>query len=314
MRVVTEEELRAIVDEDVALGAVETAFAALAEGRVEQPPPMGFDFPQASGEVHVKGAAIRGASIFAVKIASGFYENPEKSLPASSGLVLVLDQTTGFPLAIFQDNAYLTEMRTAAAGALATRLLARSSIDKMAVLGSGAQARYQLRAVRRVRDIEHVAVWSPTEARRESYALEVANELGIRCTAMDTAESAVADAALVITVTTARSPIITSDAIATGASVIAVGSDGPDKQELDASLLARADKVVVDRLSQCLNLGELHHAVDAGVMTEDDVYAELGDIVIGSKRGREGDELIVCDLTGVGVQDAAMAEAAWKAL
>ena len=314
MRLVTEQKLRELVHEDESLRAVEDAFRALAEDRVEQPPPMAFDFPETSGEVHVKGAAIRGSPIFAVKIASGFYRNPEQNLPASSGLVLVLDQTTGFPLALLQDNAYLTEMRTAAAGALAARLLAHETIDKMAVLGAGAQARYQLRAIRRVRDVENVVAWSPTPARRELYCREMESELGLRCTPADTARDAVDDAGLVLSVTTARSPIVDGGAVSKSATIIAVGSDGPDKQELDAKILNQAGKVVVDRLSQCVRLGEVHHAIEAGLMGEDDVYAELGDVLTGKKPGREGDELIVCDLTGVGVQDAAIAELAWNAL
>ena len=314
MRLVTEQELRDLVHEDESLRAVENAFRALAEDRVEQPPPMAFDFPEASGEVHVKGAAIRGSPIFAVKIASGFYRNPEQNLPVSSGLVLVLDQTTGFPLALLQDNAYLTEMRTAAAGALAARLLAHETIDKMAVLGAGAQARYQLRAIRRVRDIKSVTAWSPTPANRELYCREMESELGLRCTPADTARDAVDDAALVLSATTARSPIVHADEVSKSATIIAVGSDGADKQELDAKILDQAGKVVVDRLSQCVRLGEVHHAIEAGLMGEKDVYAELGDVLIGKKSGREGDELIVCDLTGVGVQDAAIAELAWNAL
>ncbi len=314
MRLVTEQKLRELVHEDESLRAVEDAFRALAEDRVEQPPPMAFDFPETSGEVHVKGAAIRGSPIFAVKIASGFYRNPEQNLPASSGLVLVLDQTTGFPLALLQDNAYLTEMRTAAAGALAARLLAHETIDKMAVLGAGAQARYQLRAIRRVRDVENVVAWSPTPARRELYCREMESELGLRCTPADTARDAVDDAGLVLSVTTARFPIVDGGAVSKSATIIAVGSDGPDKQELDAKILNQAGKVVVDRLSQCVRLGEVHHAIEAGLMGEDDVYAELGDVLTGKKPGREGDELIVCDLTGVGVQDAAIAELAWNAL
>ncbi len=314
MRLVTESELRQLIHEEESLQAVEQAFRALAEGRVEQPSPMSFDFPETSGEVHVKGAAIAGSPIFAVKIASGFYRNPERNLPVSSGLVLVLDQSTGFPLAIFQDNAYLTEMRTAAAGALATQHLTHDTIDKMAVLGSGAQARYQLRAITRVRDVKNVVAWSPTRERRELYCREMEEELGVPCAPASTAADAVADASLVLSVTTARSPIIDASGISKSATLLAVGSDGPDKQELDASILASAGKVVVDRLSQCVRLGEVHHAVEAGLIREQDVYAELGDIVIGNKPGREADELIVCDLTGVGAQDAAIAELAWSAL
>ena len=107
--------------------------------------------------------------------------------------------------------------------------------------------------------------------------------------------------------TTARTPIVEAAAVSPHATIIAVGSDGPDKQEIDAEILSRAGKVIADRLSQCLRLGEIHHAVEAKLMTEDDVYAELGDVVTGKKPGREGDELIVCDLTGVGAQDASIA-------
>ncbi len=314
MRLVTEQELRELVHEDESLRAVENAFRALAEDRVEQPPPMGFDFPEASGEVHVKGAAIRGSPIFAVKIASGFYRNPERNLSVSSGLVLVLDQTTGFPLALFQNNASLTEMRTAAAGALSARLCAHQTISKMAVLGTGAQARYQLRAIRRVRDIQNVVAWSPTRAHRELYCREMETALDLRCTPADTAEEAVADAALVLSVTPARSPIVHAGAVSKSTTIIAVGSDGPDKQELDPQILNQAGKVVVDRLSQCVRLGEVHHAIEAGLMTENDVHADLGEILTEKKPGRQADELIVCDLTGVGVQDAAIAELAWTAL
>jgi ornithine cyclodeaminase len=314
MRIVGEEDLRRLIHEEEALEAVERAFRALAENRVEQPPPMGFDFPDTSGEVHVKGAAIRGAPIFAVKIASGFYRNPERGLPVSSGLVLVLDQTTGAPLMLFEDNAYLTEMRTAAAGALAVRLLARSRIEKMAILGSGAQARYQLRAIARVTKLESISVWSPTPAHVDRYCSEMKTEFGFDCASAANARDAVRDAELVLTVTTAREPIVRAEDVSASATIVAVGSDGPAKQELDEKILARADKIVVDRLAQCASLGELHHALAAGLVREEDVHAELGDVVVGRKPGREAEELIVCDLTGVGVQDAAIAETAWRAL
>ncbi len=112
--------------------------------------------------------------------------------------------------------------------------------------------------------------------------------------------------------TPSRAPLFDSASLGDGATVIAVGSDGPDKRELATTALVRADKIVVDRLSQCVALGELHHAVEEGALNETDVHAELGEIVIGREKGRESDELIICDLTGVGVQDAAIAELAWQ--
>jgi ornithine cyclodeaminase len=314
MRIVEERELRERIGEEEALVAVERAFRALAEGNVVQPAPMGFDFEEARGEVHVKGAYLKGAPIFAVKVASGFYNNPDRGLPMSSGLVLVLDATTGFPLLLLQDNAYLTELRTAAAGALAIRLLAPGRIGKMAMLGTGSQARYQLRAIARVNRPARVYAWSPSSERRTRYAAEMTEALEIPVSAVSSAREALEDADVVVTVTPARESIVEASFLKPGATILAVGSDGPDKQELEVAVLERADKVIADKLSQCAKLGEIHHALEAGRFTEKDVYGELGDVVIGRLAGREGAELIVCDLTGVGAQDAALAEVVWKEL
>jgi ornithine cyclodeaminase len=232
----------------------------------------------------------------------------------SSGLVLVFDATTGFPLLLLEDNAYLTELRTAAAGALATRLLGPETIEKLAILGTGSQARYQLRAIARVKRPARVSAWSPSSERRARYAAEMTGELGIRISAVSSAKEALEDADVVVTVTPARTPIVEASFLKPGATVVAVGSDGPDKQELEVGVLERADKIVADKISQCAKLGEIHHALEAGALEEKDVYGELGDIVIGRLPGREGDELIVCDLTGVGAQDAALAEVVWNDL
>jgi ornithine cyclodeaminase/alanine dehydrogenase-like protein (mu-crystallin family) len=314
MEVVSEERIRQEIGEAEAFEAVERAFLALARGEVVQPPPMSFEFAEASGETHVKGAHIRGDVTFAVKIASGFYRNPEKGLPVGSGLVLVLDAATGAPWAVLQDNAYLTELRTAAAGALALHRLGPARIDKLAVIGTGAQARYQLRAMARVCDVGAVFAWSPNQEHRERYCEEMSRSLGITFTSAASAAEACDGADVVLTVTPAREPVVEARDISPFATVVAVGSDGPDKQELDVEILARASKIVVDRLSQCIALGEVHHAVASGRISEEDVYAELGEVLAGTKPGREGDELIVCDLTGVGAQDAAMAEMVYRLL
>jgi ornithine cyclodeaminase len=138
--------------------------------------------------------------------------------------------------------------------------------------------------------------------------------LGIQVSAVASAKEALEDADLVVTVTPARKPIVEASFLKPGVTIVAVGSDGPDKQELAVEVLERADKIVADRLSQCSKLGEIHHALEAGRLSEKDVYGELGDIVIGRLQGRESDELIVCDLTGVGAQDAALAEVVWNEL
>lgn len=312
MKRLDEESIRARVGPGEALEAAEVAFTALGRGRVSLPPPMGLEIPAVAGEVHVKSAYIEGSPIFAIKVASGFYRNVDRGLPTGSGLILVFAADTGFPVGLLLDNGYLTDLRTAAAGALAARHLARDPLGTVAVLGSGVQARYQLRALREVRMWDRTVAWSPTAARLRRYCEEMEEELEIPFSSAADATDAIAEADLVITVTPSRKPLFEAEALSDGVTVIAVGSDGPEKRELPAAALGRADKVVVDRLSQCIALGELHHAVAEGALSEKDVWAELGEIVIGGKNGREGEETIICDLTGVGAQDAAIAEVAWQ--
>jgi len=314
MRIISESRLRAMVGEKEALRAVETAFRALAQGQAVQPSPMGMDLTEQTGEVHVKGAYLRGEPVFAIKVASGFYGNVERGLPTGSGVVLVFDARTGFPLALLEDNGYLTELRTGGAGALAVRLLAPDRPLAVGVIGAGSQARYQLRAMARVRSLTRVRVWSPLPGEVELYQADMAPVLGLPVSGAATAQEAVEGADLVVTVTPSRSPIVRADWLEDGATVVAVGADGPDKQELDVDVLRRAHKVVVDSRDQCLRLGETHHAVRAGALRPSDIHAELGEILQGQRSGREAGELIVCDLTGVGAQDAAMAGVVWEAL
>lgn len=314
VQTIPESAIRAAVGPALALAAAERAFRALAEGKVTQPAPMGFEISAVKGEVHVKGAHIEGAPVFALKVATGFYENAARGLPSGAGLFLLFDAATGIPTALLQDNGYLTDLRTAAAGALAARHLALEQLDTVAVLGSGIQARLQLRCLALVRRWRRLHAWSPTRAHLEAYCREMAQEHQMDCLAAATPEEAVRRADLIITTTPSRLPLIQAAWLAPHATVIAVGADGPEKQELAAECLARADKVVADRLSQCLELGEIHHAVRLGLLDPSKVHSELGEIVTGQKPGREAQELIVCDLTGVGAQDAAIAEAAWAAL
>jgi len=314
MKIVYEEQLRSLVSEKEALEAVEIAFQALAEGRVIQPPPLGMDLEAVRGEVHVKGAFLEGEEVFAFKVASGFYDNPSAGLPTGSGLVLVFDAKTGFPLALFQDNGYLTELRTGAAGALAVKLLAPEEPLVVGLLGAGSQARFQLKAISRVRTLQEVRVWSPIPEEVSAYAEEMAPLLGIPINGAPTPEEAVRGANLVVTVTPSRSPLLQEAWLEEGVTVIAVGSDGPEKQELAVEILGGAGKVVVDSRAQCLRLGETHHAVNAGALSPDGIHGELGEVLLGVRAGREGRERIVVDLTGVGAQDAAMAGVVWRKL
>ena len=314
LRVFDEAAIRAAVTDEVALQSARRAFQALGRGEALVPPPLGVDLEHVGGEIHVKGAYLQGSPVFAFKVATGFYGNTARGLPSGSGLVLVFDAATGFPLGLLADNGYLTDLRTAAAGAVAVSRLAPERGLVVAVLGAGIQARLQVRLTSQVRTLSEVRVWSPRPESRTACAAEIAETLGVPATAHPTPMAAVRDADLVVTVTPSRQPLVTANMLRHGVTVIAVGSDGPDKRELALNVLGTADKIVTDRTAQCLRLGELHHAVDAGVVKAEGVYAELGEILAGLRPGREGVESIVCDLTGVGAQDAAIAEMAWGLL
>jgi ectoine utilization protein EutC len=309
VRILFEHDIRALIGPQEALAAVRDAFARLARGEATLPGVIGLDLPAHQGEVHVKGAHLHGSSSFSVKMAAGFYANVARGLPFASGLVLVFSAETGFLRALLFDNAYLTELRTGAAGALAADLLAKRDVARVALLGYGSQARYQLEALLLVRRPREVVVWGPSEARAAAAARDMELRFGLPVLAVPTARDAASGSDLIITTTPAREPILRAEWVGPGTHVTAVGSDGPDKHELDVAVLSKADKVVADRLDQCLRLGEIHHAVAAGVLRAEEIHGELGELAAGLKRGRvSDDEITVADLTGVGIQDAAVAD------
>lgn len=312
--ILTEDEIRQAVSTLEAIDAMEAAFAALAHGRVSLPgvinltlpPTTSSEFPQ--GESHVKGAYIAGDLHFVIKVANSFPNNPALDLPAGSGLMLAFDAITGALDAILLDNGYLTELRTGAAGALAVRYLAPETIRQATFVGAGTQARFQFRAIAAVRHIPSVIVWSRNPANADRFAREVVDDADCNAQVAETVEEAVRGSDLIITTTPSRHPLVAADWVQSGTTLIAVGSDNPDKQELAVDLLARADVIIADRLSQCAQFGEIHHALAASALTLDDISAELGDVIIGRSPGRSAaDQIVICDLTGVGVQDAAIA-------
>jgi ornithine cyclodeaminase len=306
MRLLTEDEIRALIGPREALGAVRDAFIALAEGRVTLPGPLELDFPHQHADLHVKGAFVDGLPHFAFKVVTGFYENRARGLPATSGVSLVLDSETGVIVALLFDNGFLTELRTGAAGALAADFLAIREIETAGIVGAGSQARYQLEALLLVRKPARVLVYARTPARADAYAAEMSERHRLRIEVATSIEGLCRAAQLIVTTTTAREPLVRAEWLAAGTHLTAVGSDLPEKQELATSVLARADVVVADRLSQCLQSGEIHHAVACGDLDPNRV-TELGPVAAGMVEGRRSEsEITVADLTGVGVQDVAV--------
>jgi ornithine cyclodeaminase len=308
-------QIRQAVTMPQAIEAMESAFAIYSRKEATVPPVMHLDIPQHRGEVHMKCGYIHGAQYFVLKVASGFYDNKALNLPVSSGMMILFDARTGFPVAILNDECYLTELRTAAAGAVAARHLAQQKVEQVAVLGAGSQGRFQALALASVRQFSRLRIYDHHAANVERYLADMKGKLDAHVTAADSVEEAVRGSQVVITATTSRQPLIQRDWVEPGTHITAMGSDDPTKQELQADVLARADVVVADSVSQCLRLGEIHHAVKAGMLREEEIDGELGDVIAGRIPGRTSNhQITVCDLTGVGVQDAAIAQLAYRSL
>lgn len=308
-RIYSESEIKEKVSLKEAIRAVEDSLAAFSSGKAVLPGVVNLDLPEFQGEVHVKGAYLKGSEYYVFKVASGFYRNPELDLPVGNGLMLVFEAQTGELKAILLDRGYLTEVRTAAAGAVAAKYLAKEKLKKVVVIGSGVQARFQLRALAEVRSFKEVSVWSRNPENVGRYIEEMSAELSqVKFSAACSAEEAVRQADLIITATPSRQPIVRAEWLKPGVHLTAMGSDGPEKQELFPEVLARANRLFCDSIAQCRLLGELHHALEAGVIAENQVSGEIGELVLGLKPGRQDDgEITVADLTGLGVQDAAVA-------
>ncbi len=307
-----ESEIRSCVSMDRdALSAVATGFTRLAEGHAYAPPVVCVMVPEHNGEVDIKTAYIEGLDSFAVKVASGFLDNPRKGLPYGGGMMVLLSAETGFLQALLVDNGYLTSLRTGLAGAVAAQHLAPTRVRTAGAIGPGNQARYQIRGLRLVRDFERLVVYGLIEAEAQRYADEMETELGVPVCVAATPESVVRESDFVVTTTPARAPYLEAGWLHPGVHVTCMGSDMEEKQELEPDCFARADLVVCDRVAQCAVIGELHHALIAGMIAEQDVV-ELGALTGGRHPGRTDDrQITICDLTGVGVQDTAIARLAY---
>ncbi|SPB13443.1 multidrug DMT transporter permease [Caballeronia novacaledonica] len=298
-------QLRKLVPLDLdAIEQVEAAFKSLATEAVAMPPILRLDIPEHAGEVDVKTAYLPRFPSFAIKVSPGFFDNPSLGLPSLNGLMLVLSARTGLTEAVLLDNGYLTAVRTAAAGAVASRWLARKDAKRVAIIGAGEQARLQLKALRLVRDIEHVTVWARDAGSARRFARECED---LPCDVAGSVNQALMHADIAITTTPSREPLIHARDLHPGLHITAMGSDAEHKNEIAPDVFAKA-RYVCDRLQQVRVLGELHHAIDAGVIDADASFAELGEVIAQQAPGRTNDdEITVCDLTGTGAQDTAIA-------
>ena len=307
--ILNQADLRGCVGLDTdSLEVVENAFRLLATAAVAMPPILRLDVPEHNGEVDVKTAYLPGVAHFAIKVSPGFFDNPRLGLPSLNGLMMLFSAQTGLADALLLDNGYLTAVRTAAAGAIATKWLAREDAKVVAILGAGEQARLQLQALRLVRDVSEVRIWARDPAKAQAMAAELDD-----ARAVDSVDAALDEADIAITTTPSREPLIQSQHLRSGLHITAMGSDAEHKNEIAPAVLARVDAYVADRLSQTRVLGELNHAIAAGLVHAEDDFAELGQVIAGQRPGRTtNDQITLCDLTGTGAQDTAIASLAYQ--
>ncbi len=309
MTILAEAELRRIVKLDLdAVACVENAFRALATLPVAMPPILRLDIPEHRGEVDVKTAYVPGIDGFAIKISPGFFDNPKLGLPSTNGMMVLLSARTGLVEALLLDNGYLTDIRTAAAGAVAAKHLSRPDSAVAAIFGAGMQARLQLEALMLVRPIREARIWARDAARAAVAAAELRERLGIAVRAEPDAAEAANGADVIVTTTPSAEPLIHAGFVSAGQHITAMGSDAEHKNEIAPAIIRMADLYVADSAAQTRRLGELHHAIDAGLVAADAAVAELGQIVAGRRHGRRSAaEITIADLTGTGVQDTAIA-------
>ena len=291
--------------------AIEAGFVAYSANQSVVPPVGELLMPE--GEVHIKYGYLKDDDYYVIKVASGFPGNIALGHSPNDGMMLLFSQRTGGAVAILLDEGWLTEVRTAVAGAIVAKYMAPRAVERIGIVGTGIQARLQLEYLKPVTACREVLVWGRGPEQVERYQAEMKSHGFDIETTLDTADVG-SRCNLIITATSAHTPVLTANQIRPGTHITAMGSDTPHKQELDAGILAKADIVVADSIPQCLERGEIYQALTAGAIQQD-ALLELGNVIAGNVVGRSTEQQItVADLTGVAVQDIQIAKGVYRAL
>ena len=292
---------------------IEEGFVAYSQGRAVIPPVGEMIFKKPPGDVHIKYGYIVDDDYYAIKIASGFFESPSSNRYTSDGIILLFKKGTGELACALLDECHLTNVRTAAAGAVVAKYLAPKNIECIGIIGAGTQGRMQVEYLAPVIDCKEVMVWGMSQNELDDYKKDM-EPLGYRVQTTLSTEDIAAHCNLIVTATPSKSPLLSADKVRKGTHITAMGSDTPEKNELDPKILQKADIVVADSISQCLLRGEIHQALKAGVLEKEHVV-ELGNVIVNPDLQRTSEEQItIADLTGVAVQDIQIAKAAYHAL
>ncbi len=307
--VYSRQQIERVIRPEQVIAAMERAFVAYSSGDAVVPPVGQLDFEDPPGDCHIKYGYLKHGSTFTIKIATGFWKNPERGLASSNGVVLVFSSETGELLTIFQDEGYLTDMRTAAAGAVAAKYLAPQKIDCIGILGAGLQAKLQLDYLREVTECRRVKLWARSIDRARALCCA-----GFDIEVVASPAEVAASARLIVTTTASRGWLLGAADVKPGTHITAVGADGGGKQELEPKLFALAGVRAVDSLSQCSKYGDSAFALEQGLIEMRDLV-EIGRLIQDpSLRRRSERDISIADLTGVAVQDMAIAELALQGL
>ncbi len=291
---------------------LEKGFMAYSANKVVVPPVGHLSFQNPPGDTHIKYGYIKNDDFYVIKVASGFYENPGLGLSSSNGLMLIFSQKTGELLAVLIDEGLLTDIRTAIAGAVCARRLAPGNLQSIGIVGTGIQARLQLRYLKEVTECRKVIVWGRNEAHLQAYKDEMTTE-GWDIESTRSIETLTHSCRLIVTCTPSHSPLIHADNIQSGTHITAVGSDTEGKQELEADVFGLADIIIADSISQCSDHGELHFALKEHTISPDKII-ELGQFISRDQKRADDKQISIADLTGVAVQDIQIAKMIWKSL
>lgn len=310
MQIITRSQINQILPHLDLLPGIEKAFQVYSEGRAVVPPVGEMILDR--GEVHIKYGYLKNAEYYVIKIASGFYEKSDSDRLTSKGMMLLFSQQSGQALCALLDEGFLTNLRTAVAGSIAAKYLAPTKVHKIGIVGAGTQARLQLSYLKGIVDCHKAMVWGTSEEEGESFRKDMEEE-GFKVEVSDDIGEIQDQCRLIVTTTPSKQPLLEVQYLRKGTHITAVGSDTAEKQELDPLILSRADLVVADSIEQCLERGEIFKAIQAGCIEKKDLL-ELGQLIAGTVAGRQSEEQItVADLTGVAVQDIAIATEVFEA-
>jgi len=306
-------QIKSVLEKIQPIQEIEEGFIAYSEGKTEIPPVGEMLFKKPPGDVHIKYGYIVDDDYYVIKIASGFFESPQSSRYTNDGLLLLFKKGTGELACTLLDECHLTNVRTAAAGAVVAKYLAPKNVDRIGIVGAGTQGRMQLEFLDSVIDCKDVMVWGMNKKELDEYKEDM-ELVGYNVRTTLKAEDIAANCNLIVTATPSKSPLLSADLIRQGTHITAMGSDTPEKNELDPRILQKADIIVADSISQCLLRGEIHQALKAGVLEKERIV-ELGNVIVNPNLQRTSEEqTTIADLTGVAVQDIQIAKAVYHAL